>query len=172
MEHLLRNGNADNRYLIYGYVTSSQELHMQDAIVFAVRRLICPLDERWPPSREPEAPTFTNRELLVRQPEYFGRLFMPLDDLIGAREESPKRAAALNLNMAFAPDDYQHEPLRSGSSSRNPVIIRRILDPLESEETLGGQRKVSRLPAGSSPTYRCRKVSRTIPASRNRLWPP
>lgn len=59
---------------------------------------------------------------------------MPLDDLIGAREESPKRAAALNLNMAFAPDGYQHEPLRPGSSSRNPVIIRRILDPLESED--------------------------------------
>ena len=134
MEHLLRNGNADNRYLIYGYVTRSQDLHMLDAMVFAIRRLICTLDERWLPSREPEAPTFTNRELLTRQPEHYGRLFMPLDDLIGAREASPKRAAALNLNMAFAPDDYQHEPLRSGSSSRNPVIIRRILDPLESED--------------------------------------
>jgi hypothetical protein len=112
-EHLLRNGNADNRYLIYGYVTRSQDLHMLDAMVFAVRRLICRLDERWLASREPEAPTFTNRELLVRQPEYFGRLFMPLDDLIGAREESPRRAAALNLNMAFAPDDYQRTaPIR------------------------------------------------------------
>ncbi len=134
MEHLLRNGNADNRYLIYGYVTRSQDLHMLDAMVFTIRRLICALEERWLRSQEPEAPTFTNRELLVRLPEYYGRLFMPLDDLIGAREESPKRAAALNLNMAFAPDDYQHEPLRSGSSSRNPVIIRRILDPLESED--------------------------------------
>jgi len=134
MEHLLRNGNADNRYLIYGYVTRSQDLHMLDAMVFAIRRLLCTLDERWLPSREPDAPTFTNRELLVRQPEYYGRLFMPLDDLIGAREESPKRAAALNLNMAFAPDGYPHEPLRSGSSSRNPVIIRRVLDPLESDD--------------------------------------
>jgi len=134
MEHLLSNGNADNRYLIYGYVTSSQDLHMLDAMVFRIRRLICSLDERWLPSREPEAPTFTNRELLTRQPKYYGRLSMPLDDLIGAREESPKRAAALNLNTAFAPDGYQHEPVRSGSSSRNPVILRRILDPLESED--------------------------------------
>lgn len=59
---------------------------------------------------------------------------MPLDDLIGAREESPKRVAALNLNMAFAPDGYQHETLRSGSSSHNPVIIWRIIEPLESED--------------------------------------
>lgn len=134
MEHLFSNGNAHNRYLIYGYVTSSQDLHMLDAMVFGIRRLICSLDERWLPSREPEAPTFTNRELLTRQPKYYGRLSMPLDDLIGAREESPKRAAALNLNTAFAPDGYQHEPVRSGSSSCNPVIIRSILDPLESED--------------------------------------
>jgi hypothetical protein len=55
MEHLLRNGNADNRYLIYGYVTHSQDLYMLDAMVFAIRRLICTLDERWLPSREPDA---------------------------------------------------------------------------------------------------------------------
>lgn len=50
MEHLLRNGNADNRYLIYGYVTLGEDLHMLDAMVFAIRRLICALDERWLPS--------------------------------------------------------------------------------------------------------------------------
>lgn len=103
MEHLHGNGNADNRYLIYGYSTASQDLHMLDAMVFAVRRLICTLDQRWVPSQQPEAPTFTHRELLERQPNHYGRLFMPLEELIGAREESPKRNAALNLNMAFAP---------------------------------------------------------------------
>lgn len=134
MEHLLRNGKADNRYLIYGYVTRSQDLHMLDSIVFAVRRLICPLDERVFPHRDPDAPTFTHRELLTRQPKYYSRMFMPLDELIDAREDSAVRAAALNLNMAFAPQDYRHEPIRSGSSARSPVIIRRILDPLESDD--------------------------------------
>ncbi len=132
-EYLLRNGNADNRYLIYGYVTSSQDLHMLDTMVFAIRRLICPLDERMFPRRDPGAPTVTHREILTRQPEHYGRMFMPLDDLISAREASPARAVALNLNVAFAPEDYPHEPLRSGSSARNPVIMRRILDPLESD---------------------------------------
>lgn len=134
MDHMLRNGNADNRYLIYGYVAHGQDLHMLDLMVFAIRRLVCPLDERWLPIRDPRAPTFTHRELLTRQPEYYGRMFMPLDDLISAQADSPKRASALNLNLMFAPEDYQHEPIRSGSSARNPVIIRRILDPLESDD--------------------------------------
>jgi len=133
VEHLLKNGNADNRYSIYGYVTLSQDLHMLDTMVFAVRRLVCALDERWISSREPGAPTLTNRELLTRQPEYHAGVSMPLDVLIRSREESPKRFAALNLNLAFAPSDFQHEPLRSGTSSRNPVIYRRILEPLASE---------------------------------------
>jgi len=30
----MRNGNADNRYLIYGYVIRSQDLHMLDQMVF------------------------------------------------------------------------------------------------------------------------------------------
>ncbi len=132
--HLLRNGNADNRYLIYGWVTRSEDLHMLDAMVFAVRRLICPLDSRMFPRNDPGAPTVTHRDILTRQPEYYGRMGMPLDDLIWARADSDARRAALNLNMAFAPDDYAHEPMRGGSSSRNPVIIRRILDPLESDD--------------------------------------
>lgn len=136
MEHLHRNGNAHNRYLIYGYVTRPWDLHMLDAMVFAIRRLTCSLDERWLPNLKPEAPTFTHRELLARKPNHYGCLSMPLDKLIAARKETPKRTAALNLNLAFAPANYQHEPLRSGSSSRNSVVIRRILEPLENCEPL------------------------------------
>lgn len=131
--HLLRQGNADNRYLIYGYVIRTQDLHMLDQMVFAVRRLICSLDEQVFPNQSFGAPTFTHRELLNRQPEYFSRLFMPLDELIDAKESSPARTAALNLNTVFAPPDFPHTPLWSGTSARNPVIIRRILDPLESD---------------------------------------
>ncbi|EPR18782.1 hypothetical protein M527_11480 [Sphingobium indicum IP26] len=36
--------------------------------------------------------------------------------------------------MAFAPEGYPHEPMLSGSSARNPVIIRHILDPLASDD--------------------------------------
>jgi hypothetical protein len=134
MEHLLRNGNADNRYLIYGYTTRSQDLHMLDAIVFAIRRLVCPLGDRMFPSSDPQAPTVTLREVLTRNGSYYPSMFMPLEDLIAAKTVTPARSAALNLNMAFAPEDYPHEPMRSSSSARNPVIVRRILDPLESDD--------------------------------------
>jgi hypothetical protein len=134
VEHLLRNGNADNRYLFYGYTTRSQDLHMLDQMVFSIRRLICQLDERIFPGSDPNLPTITNREVLTRQPHYYGQMFMPLDDLIGAKGESARREAALNLNLPFAPEDYQHSPISAGESALNPVILRRIIDPLESND--------------------------------------
>ncbi len=130
----MRNGNAANRYLIYGYVTHSQDLHVLDQMVFTVRRLICSLDERVFPSRKVGAPSVTNREILTNQPGYYRGMSMPLDEFIGAKEESPARTAALNLNMVFAPKDFPHTPIRGGSASRNPVILRRVLDPLRSDD--------------------------------------
>lgn len=130
LDHLQKNGNADNRYLIYGYATHSEDLHKVDQMVFAVRRLICVLDDRL--INQPGGPTVTNREILTRQPEYYPRLAMPLDTVIFAKADTPARIAALNLNLSFAPDGYEHVPMRGGSSSRNPVIIRGILDPLDS----------------------------------------
>lgn len=132
--HLLDNGNADNRYLIYGWTTRSEDLHMLDAMVFAIRRLVCPLDDRMFPRNDPGAPTVTHLEILTRQPDYCGRMAMPLDELVSARTDSDARRAALNLNLAFAPEDYPHEPMRGGASARNPVIVRRILDPLKSDD--------------------------------------
>jgi len=136
LEHLHRNGNADNRYLIYGYATRSDDLHKLDALVFAIRRLICSLDEPQAPLRGlPQAPPpFTYRTLLLRQPELFRPLFMPLDDLISKKTDNPRRAAALNLNMPFAPRNFVHTPMRGGSASRVPVILRRILDPLKRDD--------------------------------------
>ncbi|MCP1850266.1 MULTISPECIES: hypothetical protein [unclassified Bradyrhizobium] len=129
MAHLLDNGNADNRYAIYGYVTSTQDLHMLDAMVFAIRRLVCELDGRVFTGDEPDLPTLTHREILTLQPDYYGRMGMPLDNLIDTREDTPLRQAALNLNLPFAPRDIAHRPMPEGTASSNPVIIRRILDP-------------------------------------------
>ena len=134
MEHLLRNGNADNRYLIYGYVTRSEDLHMLDQMVFAIRRLTVPLGDRMFPRSDPGAPTLTHRDILTRQPEYYSGMGMPLDRLIYDKVESDRRTAALNLNMAFALPDFPHTSIHGGSSSLNPVIIRRVLDPLESDD--------------------------------------
>lgn len=132
MAHLHSNGNADNRYLIYGHSTASSDLHMLDQMVFTVRRLIHPLDERV--FRQGDAPQMTFREALVADPAFYFTPHMPLDALISANGASAARHAALNLNLSFAPDDYPHEPIQGGSSAVNPVIVRRILDPLESSD--------------------------------------
>ena len=46
---------------------------------------------------------------------------------------APKQRALLNNNCAFAPDGYPHEGRRAVTSGRNPIMLRRILKPLESE---------------------------------------
>lgn len=125
------NGNADNRYLTYGYAQHTWYLHMVDAMVFAVRRLAVPLDEPiMPRSQVAAAPT--HRELLLRQPEWSNHMSLPLERLIGG-DDGDARRALLNNNCAFAPTDYAHEPRRSGSSGRNPVLLQRVLEPLRSD---------------------------------------
>ncbi|MEY9531936.1 hypothetical protein [Sinorhizobium fredii] len=109
---------------------------MLDAMVFAIRRLVCELDGRMFPGEAPQFPTVSHREVLTRQPDYYCPMAMPLDVLIRSRDETPLRRAALNLNLAFGPRDYPHYLVWERSASRNPVIIRRILDPLASDDAL------------------------------------
>jgi len=135
IEHLALNGNPDNRYLTYGYSTRSQDLHMLDAMVYAVRRLICSLDEPlqlFGRSKKLPSPP-SHRQILEQQPEYRATLSMPLDDLIRDEAAGSLRFAALNLKLAFAPETFAHDPMPSGSASRTPVLVRRIMDPLRSK---------------------------------------
>lgn len=132
LKHLYQNGNADNRYLIYGHDTRDEDLHMLDSMVFAVRRLICRLDEPFlnPGVVKPDSPIPTYRELLTRNARYQPNQFMPLEELVRSKENEGLRQAALTLNFEFAPDDYKHAGVRGGDSSRNPVLFRRVLEPL------------------------------------------
>jgi hypothetical protein len=131
IEALDRNGNADNRYLTFGYVQRHWYLHMVDSLVWAVRRLALPLDAPILNRRDvPTAPT--HRDVLIRQPDYTSLTSLPVDKLITG-PDSDARRALLNNNCAFAPDDFQHEPKRSRTSGRNPVLLRRILEPLRSD---------------------------------------
>jgi hypothetical protein len=134
LEHLYGNGNADNRYLIYGFAQHYWDLPLLDQAVFAYRRLICPLDERVIPASMPNAPTLTHRDLLKKQPSYFASVGsgMPLDQLIHSKEDSPLRHAALDMNFPFAPAGYVHTERTLRSASHNPVLFRRIFDPLSS----------------------------------------
>lgn len=130
---LYRNGNADNRYLLYGYTALGSDLHMLDMMVFAIRRLSVVLDGPHAPAWNAGVPRPTNRELLTEQQDWFDTMYLPLDQAISAKDETPARQAALNLNLAFAPDGYPHGSAPGGIAARNPVILRRNLDPMKSD---------------------------------------
>ena len=130
MRRLFDNGNADNRYMIYGFVVRPEDIHKLDSMVFALRRLCIPLDTYF--LREPDQPGYlgTHRDVLTRQPEHWSSLNGPLDKVInGGRGEALQRVV-LNLNLAFAPEDFDHQPVRGNSAGSNPVLHRRILEPL------------------------------------------
>jgi hypothetical protein len=126
---LLHNGNADNRYSIFGYVKHVEDIHMLDAMVFAIRRLICPLDEKV--FNRPDGPTY--REMLIQKPKYLCHENMPLNKLILAKEDSERRTAALNRNSAFAPIDYQHISMRYSGSIRIPSVGYAVKELLNSD---------------------------------------
>lgn len=134
LAHLYTNGNPDNRYLIFGYDTRTEDLHMLDSMVFAIRRLICTLEDplRLHRGGMPSLSAVpTNYEVLLQQPEYRPAHYMPLDEAIRVSDDSAARFAALNLNLAFTPPDFPHTAMKGGDSSRTPVIRRRVLDPME-----------------------------------------
>lgn len=73
--------------------------------------------------------------MLTRNPQHYASMGFPLDQLISAKEASPKQSAALKLNLPFASFvKLHHHSMEAHYSSRNPVIVRRILEPLESND--------------------------------------
>ena len=124
------NGNADNRYMIYGFVIRPEDVHKLDQMVFVLRRLSVPLDAYYlgEPDKGPDVGT--HGDVLARSPSHWCSLGGPLDKAINSGRGESLRRVVLNLNMAFAPEDFDHEPARGGWASANPVLSRRILEPL------------------------------------------
>src|SRR4051794_633378 len=75
IKRLYSNGKAQNRYLIYGYTMFSSDLYMLDQMVFALRRLIGPLD--YPIVGGPGARTIPHRQWLTDRPNCYNSLRMP-----------------------------------------------------------------------------------------------
>lgn len=129
--YLYRNGRDHNRYQVYGYFRYRQEVFKLDQLVFAIRRLCCPLDAPIAkPGRE------THRAALTESPTLHLQTSASLETIIrGKRQRDIARDALLNLNMPFAPTDFEHGHMRGGYfSARNPVLNRRLLKPLEESQ--------------------------------------
>lgn len=127
INRLSQNGQADNRYHVFGYALQNEDLYKFDQMVFAIRRLCCSLDDYWIGKLN-----ITFREQLTKSPNLMPRgVTSRLYKLIDKRSPASLRHAALNHNFMFAPNDFEHSGLRYRSSSQNPVLGQLIVRPTE-----------------------------------------
>jgi len=135
LERLYRNGNAHNRYQIFGFLRHQEDLFKLDAMAFALRRLCVPLDAyflgKWRPGRRNR----THREVLIEEPRTWVALDCKLERTVNGNRGEQLRDVLLNLNVPFAPGDFSHRDTPSVMAWRSSVIGRLILKPLEQAST-------------------------------------
>ena len=125
-------GDAHNRYQIFGYVLAKEDLYKLDRMVFAIRRLCCPLHKYGFGNIRQGQPSLTFRDLLKKSDTYMPhRAGSRWQKLTAKRSSEEVRYIALNHNFMFAPDDFSHGELRQRSSALSPVLGRQILTPEE-----------------------------------------
>ena len=126
------NGNADNRYHIFGLVRLREDLFKLDLLVYALRRLCIPLDAYYPVRRERGGTSVRYRDMLTEQSKYWALIsHCKLVETATGKRGNVLRDVFLNMNLPFAPDDYEHRDLSSGMKSATPVLARSVLRPLE-----------------------------------------
>lgn len=127
---LYRDGQADNRYQLFGYSRQPEDLWKLDQVVFVIRRICRPLEAYELGKPLDGAGNFSNREILGKYPQRW-RLNARLEDTMSGKRGEELMRAALTWNFPFAPADFKHPPVSYTSSTQNPVLLRRLYDPLE-----------------------------------------
>jgi hypothetical protein len=122
-------GSSDARYGTAGhYVRMGDLLHL-DALVFAVRRIICPLDRQLNDS--PTAMSF--RDWLGKNPDQLlsrrGFLWEKISEL-----HEPEIGSVANCNLAFALDQTKHDWSWISSSWREAPLDRDVFHALQSSD--------------------------------------
>ncbi len=135
-------GDAHNRYQIFGYSKFDEDLYKFDRMVFSIRRLCCALDAYYLGKKRDGQPTFTNRDVLTRQPDYQpNSVGSHFEKLIGKKATDAVRQAALKHNLLFAPNDYDHGSLRESFSSSSAVLWRSILSTAQQGKAVAETRE-------------------------------
>lgn len=129
ISRLNNNGGASIRYNEEGFVHNHLDLYLLDELVFQIRRL-CVRLERQPFKRLSPR---TQRDFLKKQPDFSPMQFGRLNKLHRDRYASEElKQAVFNLNMRFAPEDFDHDGIRTGTSASNSALGRYIVKPLKS----------------------------------------
>lgn len=130
IERLYRDGQADNRYQLFGYSRHAEDLWKLDQVIFNLRRVCRPLRAYEPGRPHDGAANLSNRDVLQKYPQRW-RLNSRLEETMSGRRGEELLRASLTWNFPFAPADYEQPPMSYSSSSQNPVLVRRLYDPLE-----------------------------------------
>lgn len=129
LQRIYGNGNPDNRYQIFGFQQFRENIFKLDTMVFVLRRLCVPLDGY---ILDSEVTNLTYRDKLVKHlKEWKVSSTGKLEKTVDGKRGDLLRELLLNLNFPFAPADFAHSDLRMGMASRNPVLGRLILEPMQ-----------------------------------------
>lgn len=129
---LYNMGNADNRYQLNGYILRDGDLFKLDQMVFSVRRLCQPLESHFLGKQRPGVPDESRRQRILKDNPHWSNLGAHLELTVAGKRGEEARHAALNLNFPIAPTNYKHTEMRGPLYTfTNPVLVRRILDPLD-----------------------------------------
>lgn len=132
IKRLNRNGDADNRYQIYGYSRQAEDLWKLDQIVFSIRRLCQPLEVHFLNKPRAGFPDQTRRERMLLDASTSWNLQCRIEETIQGRRGSEVRDALLNWNFPFLRgQSFDHKEQSYTWSSQEPVLVKRLFDPLE-----------------------------------------
>lgn len=131
IERLYQDGQADNRYALFGHVRRMEDVLKLDQTVFAIRCFCQPLESHFLGEQQEGVPDESKRDWLVRGAPSFRNLHSTLEETIAGNRGDEIRQVLLNWNFPFAPQSFVHGEFNYSSSSSNPVLVRRIFDPLE-----------------------------------------
>jgi hypothetical protein len=77
------------------------------------------------------ATNLSNRKMLEKHPKKW-QLNSHLEETMSGKRGDELMRAALTWNVPFfAPDEYMQPPVSYTSSAQNPVLVRRLYDPLK-----------------------------------------
>ncbi|MGY4617264.1 hypothetical protein ACVWZ4_002491 [Bradyrhizobium sp. USDA 4472] len=130
LARLYRDGQAHNRYQLFGYSRQAEDLWKLDRAVYSVRRMCRPLEAYVLGRPVADAVNISNRESLARDPDQW-RLNSLLESTMEGKRGNELMRAALTWNFPFAPPNFNHPQISYEWSSRDSVFIRRLYDPLE-----------------------------------------
>ena len=131
LKRLSGNGDANNRYQIFGYAQHREDLYKFDRLVFAIRRLCCTLDA-YLDNGSKRRKSMTNRTKLRSNLDYMPYISgSKFERLTGCKSTDDVINAAFKHNLLFAPESYNHGEMNDSLSATNPVLYRRILGPAQ-----------------------------------------